>query len=55
MAKKKVKQKKRIKSKKIGLIKGNKFLIPKYIEPPETWLERIWRRLNEYAFYMGDE
>jgi hypothetical protein len=61
MAKKKIKQKKITKKKvrekqpkKIGLPKGNSFSIPKYIPPPETFLQRIWRLLNQYAFNMKD-
>jgi hypothetical protein len=46
MAKKKVKQKKRVTKrtpKKTGLVKGNSFLIPKYIRQPETLWQRIYR------------
>jgi hypothetical protein len=53
MVKKKVKKKRATVQKK-SPTKGNTFLIPRYIEHKETWLESIWRRLNEYAFYMGE-
>lgn len=49
MAKKKVKQKKKIakkiksKNKKTGLTKDNKYTIPQYIPLPEPWYRKVLR------------
>jgi hypothetical protein len=44
MIKKKVK---RTRKKKIKLPEGNSFIIPRYIPPRETMIQRIWRWLSE--------
>jgi hypothetical protein len=44
MVKKKVK---RIRKKKIKFLKGNSFIIPRYIPPRETMIQRIWRWISE--------
>lgn len=39
--KKKIPKKIKPKNKKTGLLKGNEFTIPKYIEPKESWFRKI--------------